>query len=161
MLRVNRLTIALLALAGVALAACGGTSAGAESGYGSPKEEPAKVEPIEGSSLHRVILTPKAAERIGIQTAPVRSARDTGNASAQSFKSGAGLVIPYHAVLYDPQGDTWVYTNPTSHTYVRHRIEVARITGKVAVLKNGPPAGTPVVTVGAQELFGTEFEFEE
>ena len=36
-----------------------------------------------------------------------------------------------------------------------------RIAGKLAFLKSGPPSGTPVVTVGSQELFGTEYEVEE
>jgi hypothetical protein len=32
------------------------------------------------------------------------------------------------------------------------------IDGNVVVLKDGPPAGTVVVSVGAAELFGTEFK---
>jgi hypothetical protein len=35
------------------------------------------------------------------------------------------------------------------------------LTAKVAVLVDGPPAGTAVVVVGAQELYGSELEFEE
>ena len=154
----NRFLIALLALIAVTLSACGAT-AGAAGDYGSSKQEPARVEPIKGSSLQHVILTPRAGHRIGIQTAPVRQA--SGPVSA-ARGSGATLTsVPYHAVLYDPHGNTWVYTNPKSHTFVRHRIDVARITGSVAILKKGPPPGTRVVTVGTQELFGIEFEFEE
>jgi hypothetical protein len=29
------------------------------------------------------------------------------------------------------------------------------------VLSRGPPVGTPVVTVGSQELYGSEYEVEE
>jgi len=34
--------------------------------------QPAQVEPIEGSDLKRVVLTERAAERLNIQTVPVR-----------------------------------------------------------------------------------------
>jgi hypothetical protein len=67
-------------------------------------------------------------------------------------------VVPYAAVLYDTRGDTWVYTNPEPLVFVRHRVSVDYIEGDLAVLSDGPPSGTPVVTVGAAELFGIEFE---
>jgi len=67
-------------------------------------------------------------------------------------------VVPYAAVLYDAHGDTWVYTNPEPLVFVRHRIMVDYINGDQAVLSEGPPAGTVVVTVGGAELFGAEFE---
>lgn len=73
--------------------------------------------------------------------------------------SGSGTltkVIPYAAVIYDPQGATWVYTNPEPLTFVRHSIVVDYIEGELAILLEGPSAGTAVVTVGAAELFGTE-----
>ena len=41
--------------------------------------------------------------------------------------------------------------------FVRRRVELARVVEDLAVLRRGPPAGTSVVTVGAAELFGTEF----
>jgi hypothetical protein len=74
--------------------------------------------------------------------------------------SGSGTlrnVVPYAAVLYDPRGDTWVYTNPEPLVFVRHLISVEYIEGDLAVLSSGPSVGTAVVTVGAAELFGIEF----
>ena len=68
-------------------------------------------------------------------------------------------VVPYAAVLYDAQGNTWVYTSPAPRTYVRHRISVDYIEGYLAVLSDGPPANTEVVTVGASLLLGTETRF--
>jgi hypothetical protein len=65
-------------------------------------------------------------------------------------------VIPYAAVLYDLQGETWVYTRPEPLVYVRAPVIVDYIDGDVAVLSEGPPAGTQVVTAGASELFGAE-----
>lgn len=111
--------------------------------------EPATVEPIEGSDLSRVRLTAAAAERLGIRTAPVE------------LRGANRKVIPYDAVLYAPAGNTFTYTSPEPLVFVRHAIRVDRITGDRAVLSSGPPVGTKVVTVGSQELFGTEYEVEE
>jgi hypothetical protein len=108
----------------------------------------ATVEPIEGSDVARVTLTAEAAERIDVQTRPVGSARGTE-------------WIPYASVLYDPAGETWTYTNPEELVYVRAPIDVIRINGDRALLSDGPPLGTEVVTVGAAELLGTEYEVGE
>lgn len=68
-------------------------------------------------------------------------------------------VIPYAAVLYDPHGNTWTYTNPEPLIFVRHRIDVEFIEGDRAVLREGPARGTSVVTAGGAELFGVEKKF--
>ena len=141
--RRSLLAIGLLAV-GLPLSACTQQPAEAEGGA----DEPAKVEHVEGSDVSRLTLTAKAAERLGIQTKPVLAGK-VGGASRR--------VIPYSAMLYDAQGDTWVYTSPTPLTYVRERVTVEYIQGGQAVLTDGPPEGTPVVTVGAAELYGTEF----
>jgi hypothetical protein len=137
--------VALLIVAGLALPACTRTST-----EGAGGGEAARVEPIEGSEAGRVILSSDAARRIGIQTAPIRKARGGRG-------GGARLVIPYSAVLYDPKGDTWVYTNPTPLEFVRARISVDDIRGSRAFLSSSPPPGTEVVTVGASELLGIEY----
>ena len=111
--------------------------------------KPARVEPIAGTELHKVTLSARAAERLDIKTDPVQ----------EMVVGGARhKVVPYAAVLYDPRGETWVYTNPEPLVFVRHRIHVDYIRGDRAVLSQGPSAGTAVVTVGAAELFGAEFE---
>ncbi len=143
---INRWMLVVLMIGALGLPACTRTSAGP-----AAKDEPAKVEAIAGTDLHRLTLVPKAAERLGIQTAPVREEAVPGSATKRK-------VIPYSAVLYDAHGDTWTYTNPERLVYVRHHIKVERIDGDRAILSEGPPAGTAVVTVAASELFGTEFE---
>jgi hypothetical protein len=65
-------------------------------------------------------------------------------------------VVPYSAVIYDLSGATWTYTRPVALTFVRYRISVDYIEGNVAILSDGPTAGTEVVSVGATELFGAE-----
>ena len=62
----HRWTAVILIIVGLLLAACAPTPAAVE------KIVPAKVEKIEGTDLKRVTLTEKAAERLDIQTAPLR-----------------------------------------------------------------------------------------
>ena len=126
---------------------CGRASVSEES-----ESRAVKVEAIEGSDLSRVILTEQAAQRLDIQTAPVRSLQVRGTLRK---------VIPYAAILYDREGHTWAYTTSESLTYVRAPVTVDYVEGDLAVLSSGPPAGTAVVTVGAAELYGCEEEFEE
>jgi hypothetical protein len=65
-------------------------------------------------------------------------------------------VVPYSAVYYDAKGLPWVYVNPKPLTYERQRVAVERVVGEAAILSEGPPAGTPVVSVGAALLYGAE-----
>jgi len=139
-LRTNRRVLAGVLIVGLQTAACRHEPEAAR------HDPPARVERREGSSIARVILSAKAVERLGIQTAPIREA------------SGARrTLIPYAALIYDLHGDTWAYTNPEPLVFVRERIRVDRIEGEVVALSDGPSPGTPVVTVGAAELFGVEF----
>jgi len=66
------------------------------------------------------------------------------------------MVVPYSAVYYDGKGAPWVYVNPEPLVFERQRIEVERIVGDMAVLTDGPPTGTTVVTIGAALLYGAE-----
>jgi hypothetical protein len=125
------------------LSACTQTAAEATGG-----QEPAKVERVEGSeNVSRLTLTPKAVERLGIQTTPVRE---------QTVAGKRRKVVPYGALLYDADGKTWVYVTSAPNVYVREPITVDLIEGDRAVLAAGPTAGTAVVSVGAAELYGTE-----
>uniref|UniRef100_A0A7C3AS68 Uncharacterized protein n=1 Tax=Thermorudis sp. TaxID=1969470 RepID=A0A7C3AS68_9BACT len=136
--------VAAVLLASLALSACSQATARPA----ASAEEPSKLEPIEGTELSRVILTEKAAERLGIETDQVRQVKITGEQRT---------VVPYAAVLYTEDGETWIYTNPEPPVFVRQSITVERIEGDQAILTDGPPVGTPVVTAGAAELFGIEF----
>jgi hypothetical protein len=66
-------------------------------------------------------------------------------------------VVPYSAVVYDTDGSTWTYVNTAARTYVRQPITIVAIRDDIAQLSAGPPVGAPVVTVGAAELLGTEY----
>jgi hypothetical protein len=243
MLPNNTTSVVVLLLAGLQISACSDADTPTKIG-------PATVEHIEGTDFSRVILTPKAAERLGIETAAVREVEvtrkrtpggevvpspaeevaDVGSlwvrvplndsdlekvdrsqsalvladddpdaalmatpakappageaeqttgalyyviesagrklAPGQRVRvetplSGSGAlrkVVAHSAVIYGAHGETWVYTSPEPLTYVRHPISIDYIEEDMAVLSDGPPAGTDVVTVGVAELFGTEFE---
>lgn len=113
--------------------------------------EPATVEQVHGSSIGRVTVTESAARRLGIQTAIVRAAAPGPDGLPRS-------VVPVAAVLYDPQGGTWAYTQTGTRTFVRHALTVETMTAGEALLLDGPPVGTPVVTVGVAELLGVEYD---
>ncbi|GBD17517.1 hypothetical protein HRbin26_02441 [bacterium HR26] len=136
--------VAAVLLASLTLSACSQATARPAASV----EEPSKLEPIEGTELSRVILTERAAERLGIETDQVREVEIEGERR---------MVVPYAAVLYTEDGETWVYTNPEPLVFVRQAITVERIEGDQAILADGPPVGTPVVTAGTAELFGIEF----
>ena len=134
----------VLIAAGVSLSACGEASTGYDYETAS-HHEPAKLEPIKGTDVQRVIFDAEAAKRVGLQTAPIR-------------QNGEGRSMPYAALIYDAEGNTYAYTAPEPLTFVRKEIEIDRVDGDSVVLSDGPPAGTKVVTVGAAEVYGTEFE---
>jgi hypothetical protein len=112
--------------------------------------EPASLEALEGSSLVRVTLTPRAAERVDVQAVLVR---EGGAGSGTKQK-----IVPYGSVIYDATGETWVYTSPEPLVFVRAPVKVDRVEGRNAYLSDGPATGTEVVSVGAAELYGAEFE---
>lgn len=65
--------------------------------------------------------------------------------------------VPTDALLYDIHGGQWVYEQTKPHVFTRRRIQVLRVLGDQAVLKQAPPESALIVTKGATELFGTEF----
>jgi hypothetical protein len=116
-------------------------------------DRPAQVERIPGSDVSRVVLTERAAERIGLVTVTVQQV-PTPKAGTPSTS------VPLAAVVYDRGGATWVYTVTAPRTYVRQRVTVALVAGDLAILSAGPAPGTEVVTVGAAELLGSEYGVE-
>lgn len=67
------------------------------------------------------------------------------------------LVVPWSAVVRDAQGGAWVYQRTSPTTFARQGVIIRSLVGDWVVLDRGPAPGTVVVTVGAAELFGTEF----
>lgn len=132
--------LVLIAVSVISLSACSGEPADTASHY-----EPARIEPIEGTDVQRVTFSAEGARRVGLRTVAIR-------------QSDQGKVIPYAAVIYDARGNAYAYTSPEPLTFVRREIEIDRVEGDSAILSAGPPVGTEVVTIGAAEVYGAEFE---
>jgi hypothetical protein len=124
----------VLALAAAALAGCTEVESESETGY-----EPSKLRKTH------VEFTPEGAKRTGLRTEAVE-------------RTGRRVSVPYAALLYDPEGKTYVYTSPKELHYVKAEVRVARVESGRVVLARGPPPGTRVVTTGAAEVYGTELE---
>lgn len=245
--------VGIVIMTGLALVGCAGS--GGESA--AAKEAPAVVATIEGTDLNRVTLTEHAAQRLGIETAPIAEevvsrdlmvsgmveetqtagadglvrvrvpltagdmlkvahgqparivaaddddeddddeeleadvldADDIGDveddnddasngttlyygvkAANHNLTPGQGvrvklsvvgsgdrrMVVPYSALIYDLNGDTWVYVNPEPLVFMRHPVTVDFVEGDRAILSDGPPVGTMVATVGVAELYGAD-----
>lgn len=128
---------ALLLLAAVGLSACGNSA--------SPAIHPsARLERVAGSSATRIVLSALGAQRIGIQTASVRSA------------TGSQVIVPYSSIVYGAGGSTYTFTNPSPLVYMEVLVKVDHFAGSSAYLRTGPPVGARVVTVGAEELLGVQ-----
>ncbi|MBI5515013.1 MAG: efflux RND transporter periplasmic adaptor subunit [Deltaproteobacteria bacterium] len=114
----------------------------------TPVEGPPTSDPVAiTSDVFYALANADGALRPGERLSVALPLRDAGEAT----------VVPWSAVVFDVEGGSWVYEAPGRHSYVRRRVAVGYVAGDLAVLTRGPAAGTAVVTVGAAELFGTEF----
>ena len=110
---------------------------------------PTSVKPIKGhDDIQQVTFTAEAARRAGVRTTTVR-------------RSGGRTSIPYAALIYNEDGDTYTYVSPKPYVYVREPIDVDHIAGGRVVLRHGPRSSTRVVTTGAAEVYSAEFGVEE
>jgi hypothetical protein len=134
----HRLFLTGLAVAALALGACNSGTSTSET-----KVEAITIAEDEGTGLKTLTLSEKAAQRLGVETAPVAG-------------TGSQMSIPYAAVVYDAEGKTWTYVNAQPLVYQRAEITVDEIDGDVAHLSAGPESGMLVVTTGAAELYGAE-----
>ncbi len=69
---------------------------------------------------------------------------------------GPQLVVPVAALLYDLNGETWIYISPEPLQFLRVPVVVDYIKDDMVVLVAGPPAGTKVAIVGVAELHGAD-----
>jgi multidrug efflux pump subunit AcrA (membrane-fusion protein) len=123
-----------VAAASLLFASCAEVESESATGY-----EPSKLEHA------RVEFTAEAAARAGLRTGFAR-------------RSAGRVTVPYAALLYGPEGKTYVYTSPRRRVYLRDEVRVDRIEGNRVRLSGGLRPGTRVVTVGAAEVYGTELE---
>ena len=143
-----RFSVLVVAVSTACLAASCGSALAAESDVKSDvkKSAPARVEATLDAKIKKVTLTPKAAERLGIEIDEVR------------VDPSGRRIVPYASVLYDLTGKTWVYVSADPLTFVRGAVEIDTIKGNNVYLSDGPPAGTKVLAAGVQQVFGTELK---
>jgi hypothetical protein len=106
--------------------------------------KPARVESTADAKIKKVTLTPKAAERLGVQIDEVR------------VDPAGRRIVPYASVLYDLTGGTWVYVHTDPMSFVREPVKIDTIKGENVYLSDGPPPGTKVLASGVPQVFGTE-----
>lgn len=66
--------------------------------------------------------------------------------------------VPAASVVVDAQGASWVYRCEGEHAFARTRIDPVRQVGDRIAFARGPEVGACVASVGAAEIFGSEFE---
>lgn len=110
-------------------------------------EAPAQLQQIEGAEFSRVILSERAAERLDVQTTAATEAAVSG---------GTRIVVPYSALLYGLNGETWIYTSPEPLTFERMAVTVDYIEDNMVYLTEGPTTGTAVASVAVAELYGID-----
>jgi hypothetical protein len=142
MRRQLRPVLAVLACAALPLLGCREVEESSSEGY-----TPATLTPMKGTEVQRVTFTEEGARRVGLETAAARA-------------DGKLTVVPSASVLHDAAGKTFVYTAPKPLTFVRVEVRVKDGDDRTTQLIAGPPAGTLVVTTGATEVYGTEFEVD-
>ncbi len=105
--------------------------------------------PEGGRAVEGITLTEKAAERLGIKTVAITEMQDRQGSLRKA--------VPYAAVLYDPNGKTWVYTMRKPLTYIREPITIESVEDDMAMLSEAPAVQTTVVSVGIAMLYGIEY----
>jgi hypothetical protein len=140
---------------GLSLAGCSGNPGGSTTGVDTASES--KVEDLPGTDVKQVTLTEHAAQRLGIKTVTISESMPL--VAATGPPATPVTSVPFSAVLYAPDGGTWVYTVPQPFTYVRAKVAVVVVRGAKgdeAVLSQAPPTGMMIVSTGVVELYGTE-----
>jgi multidrug efflux pump subunit AcrA (membrane-fusion protein) len=136
-----RRNVLVIAVSAACLAASCASALAAEA---TAKITPARVEATLDAKIKKITLTPKAAERLGIQIDEVR------------VDPSGRRIVPYASVLYDLTGKTWVYISADPLTFFRGAVEIDTIKGDNVYLTDGPPAGTRVLATGVPQVFGAE-----
>ena len=119
-------------------------------------EDPPERKDAKRAERERLVGAAGEALRRGLDACPNHIGLLFLKANSQQRRS-----VPYAAVLYDEDGEAFTFTSPKRLTYVETPITVDHVAAGRAILKRGPQAGTPVVTVGSAELLGTAHGVEE
>ncbi len=168
---IKRSLLTLAVPAAIIIAGCGSSSSPSIAVSGRHEVAPGSKGPGQ------VVLSVVGAERIGLQTqraqavpvpkppppvvktTVVNGVKHTTTTPAPPPPNPAGkatVIVPYSAIIYDPSGRTYAFTNTAPLTYVEVPVSIDHLSGNSAYLVKGPKPGSRVVSVGAEELFGVQ-----
>lgn len=106
------------------------------------KVEPAHLVTAEDGRI-TVILTPKAYERLGIQSVSVPQ------------KDGA-MIISSSALIFDNHGKVWVYAQKEDFSFYREEVILHKVQRDQASVTFRNQKNHLIVVSGSAELYGTE-----
>jgi hypothetical protein len=112
-----------------------------------------QVEDTPGTDAKTLIFTEAAMSHLDVQTAPVKEIE----ASREGKDVGRRLAVPHSALIYDAEGEPWVYVSSAPDTFLRKHVAIDFMDDDHIFLTTGVAAGETVVTVGVPELRGAEF----
>jgi multidrug efflux pump subunit AcrA (membrane-fusion protein) len=144
-------TIAVALLATGSLLSATMASFGKEDG--AEHDDNVQVEDTSGTDAKTLIFTEAAMSHLDVQTAPVKEIE----ASREGKDVGRRLAVPHSALIYDAEGEPWVYVSSAPDTFLRKHVAIDFMDDDHIFLTAGVTAGENVVTVGVPELRGAEF----
>ena len=112
-----------------------------------------QVEDTPGTDAKTLIFTEAAMSHLDVQTAPVKEIE----ASREGKDLGRRIAVPHSALIYDAEGEPWVYVSSAPDTFLRKHVAIDFMDDDHIFLTTGVTAGENVVTVGVPELRGAEF----
>ena len=112
-----------------------------------------QVEDTPGTDAKTLIFTEAAMSHLDVQTAPVKEIE----ASREGKDVGRRIAVPHSALIYDAEGEPWVYVSSAPDTFLRKHVAIDFMDDDHIFLTRGVAAGENVVTVGVPELRGAEF----
>ena len=112
-----------------------------------------QVEDTPGTDAKTLIFTEAAMFHLDVQTAPVAEIE----ASREGKDLGRRIAVPHSALIYDAEGEPWVYVSSAPDTFLRKHVAIDFMDDDHIFLTTGITAGENVVTVGVPELRGAEF----
>jgi hypothetical protein len=149
-MRARQWTIAAALLAAGLLLSGGASLGGEDEGIA---DDSVRVEDTPGTEAKTLVFSDEAKAHLDIQTEPGREIE----ASREGTAVGLRVAIPHSAVIYDAEGDTWVYVSPAPDTFIRKHVVIEFMNADHIFLSSGVTANDTVVTVGVPELRGAEF----
>lgn len=141
----------------VALLATGSLLSATIASFGEEDEaehdDNVQVEDTPGTDARTLIFSEAAMSHLDVQTAPVKEIE----ASREGKDVGRRLAVPHSALIYDAEGEPWVYVSSAPDTFLRKHVAIDFMDDDHIFLTTGVTAGENVVTVGVPELRGAEF----